>query len=449
MALTVAAMGAYVILSARQWRIGAATIAGSLAWFVLVAQVVMPALRGNYGPVPFPGYGYLGEGVWGIAGGIFTNTGELLNVIAAQAKQDYIYWLLAPLAFVSLLAPDVLLVALPALLVILASNFPPTYEIFERYVAPVIPPVFVAACIGLSRISRIFDALRTQTRLRTAVSTVLLLGMAGATVYAQSILHKFPASLLSPAEPDPHFATAIGFTQVIPEVASVVVEDHRWLARLAHRKGLYFLSATSPDADYLLVDRRRAPVTNVPAVDREQAIRRIAGSESYASLRCEDGLMLYGNRSAIERDGALFAPYEWEHDLNKDFGGLIRLLGYSLDNPSVRAGDTVAITLYWQAVQEPITFDFTVFVNLLDRQWRSVGQHDGRPNDSTCSTLDWKRGLIVQDWHVLSVKSDAAPGDYDLRIGLYTQADMKRLGILGPNGNVVDDNVAIPLSVHP
>lgn len=449
-ALTVAALGMYLLLFTRQRRIGLVTALGSLVWLVLVVEVLMPVLRGPNGPVPFPGYDYLGKGIFGIAVGVVTKVGELLRVMTEQPKQEYLYWLLEPVGFLVLLAPEVLLVALPALLEVLASTFPPTYQIFERYAAPIIPFVFVAAVVAIGRIEYLLYSIQLRRVLTGSILATVAFGMVGATLHAQLSLHKYPNQLFSPMEPETHSATAIKFTEVIPETASVVVEDHRWIARLAHRRYLYFLSDRSPDAEYLLLDRKVPPVTNVPKEEREAYIRRITGSKDYLGLRCEDGLTLYARRDAYERDGDLFTPYRWEHDRQDNFGDLIELRGYSLDRHTVRPGDNVVLTLYWQALREPIGADYTVFVHVLDKQQSGVAQHDRRPQDSACMTVDWKQGQIVRDPHPLAISPDLAPGEYEVQVGLYTLADMKRLSVIGLGGVALGDSVVLmPLIVSP
>ena len=449
-ALTVAALGIYVLVFTQRRRIGLATALGSLFWLVLVVEVLMPALRGSHGPVPFPGYDYLGKGIFGIAVGVVTKTSELLRVMTESPKQEYLYWLLEPVGFLALLAPEVLLVALPALLEVLASTFPPTYQIFERYAAPIIPFVFVAAVVATGRIRHLLQGARVPRVVMGSILIIVAFGMVGATLHAQLSLHKYPTQLLYPTDPEPHSAMAIKFTQVIPERASVVVEDHRWIARLAHRRYLYFLSGHSPDAEYLLLDRKVPPITNVPQQERETAIRRITGSNDYLRLRCEDGLSLYARRDAHERDGDLFTPYDWEHDRQDNFGNLIQLRGYSFDKPTVRPGETEILTLYWQALREPIGADYTVFVHVLDKQQRGVAQHDRRPQDSACITVDWKQGEIVRDPHPLAIKSGVAPGEYEVRVGLYTLADVKRLSVIGSGGVVLGDSVALgALTISP
>ena len=102
---------------------------------------------------------------------------------------------------------------------------------------------------------------------------------------AQATLHKYPNRLFYPAQPDAHTAVVLRIAQTIPEQASVVVEDHRWLAHLAHRSQLYYLFAGAPEAEYYLIDRKVPPVTNVSKPERDAIVDRIAGSEDDRNWR--------------------------------------------------------------------------------------------------------------------------------------------------------------------
>ncbi len=421
-ALVTAALGLYVFLVARWRRAGLATVAGSVVWFLVVVEVVMPALRGRYGPVPFPGYEYLGAGPFGIARGMLADPGALWGVLTAEPKRRYLFWMLAPVAGLPLLAPEVLLIAAPGLLLILASTYPPTFAIFERYAAPIVPFVFLAAVVGIDRVRRRAGGAGPARGRRGAdngaiVTAVLILVLGGTTLLAQDALGKYPARLLTPATPDPHAATAIAFARAIPERASVVIEDHRWLAHAAHRRGLYFLSGDSPAADYLLLDRKVAPVTNVRAGARERAIRHLLIDQAYVHLRCEDGVSLYARPDAHRRDGPLFAPYARARDRDDRFGDRLRLRGYT----AAADGRALAVTLYWAALRPADGAGNPVALRLLHPLGRPLAERRARPQDGACGTAHWQTGQVVRDPHHLPLDTPPVPGDHTLRLEVLRQ----------------------------
>jgi uncharacterized membrane protein len=303
-ALEVIALGLYVAIFARRRRIGLITMLAGAIWFVLAVLVVIPAFRGPNGPIPFLGYDYLGHGIGGIAGGVFTRPSALWHVVTAAPKLRYLFWLGIPVAFLALLAPEVLAVAAPPLLIVLASTFPLTYAIFAQYVAPIVPVVFIAAVIGFNRAQHLSTRLDVARTARIATTSALLLALIAGTLFAQIQLHKFPAHLIYPTTPDPQVAAALRIIDSLPPAASVVSEDHRWLAHLANRPHLYVLSAHSPAADYILTNGTALkPITNYTQADRKAAIERIRASGAYAEYECEGGFVLYAKKAVVVRDG--------------------------------------------------------------------------------------------------------------------------------------------------
>jgi uncharacterized membrane protein len=307
-ALEVIALGLYATIIARRRRIGVMTMLTAAVWFVLAVLVVIPAFRGPNGPIPFLGYDYLGHGIVGIASGVFTKPVALWHVVTAAPKLRYLFWLLIPVAFLALLAPEVLAVAAPPLLIVLASTFPLTYAIYAQYVAPIVPLVFLAAVIGFARVRRFSTRLDLARSARLTTTVALLLALIAGTLFAQLQLHKFPAHLIYPTTPDPQVAAALTLVDSLPPSASVVSEDHRWLAHLANRPYLYVLSAHSPQADYILTNgTAMKPVTNYLQADRTAAIERIKASGQYLTFDCDGGFVLYAKKGAYVRDRPHFA----------------------------------------------------------------------------------------------------------------------------------------------
>lgn len=120
-------------------------------------------------------------------------------------------------------------------------------------------------------------------------------------------------------------------------------------------------------------------------------------------------------------------------------GEEIALLGYDLATTLVRPGETVALTLYWQALRAPEE-DYTVFVHLLDEGGALHGQRDRPPADGERPTSDWAAGEVVADDVLLPIPDDAPPGRYRLQVGLYLPASGERLPVLlDPDGAAVMD----------
>ncbi|MCL4267138.1 MAG: YfhO family protein [Anaerolineae bacterium] len=91
----------------------------------------------------------------------------------------------------------------------------------------------------------------------------------------------------------------------------------------------------------------------------------------------------------------------------------------------VTRGDTVAVTLAWEAAQ-PVPVHLTAFVHLLAADGWLVAQHDGVPGDGRQPTNEWLPGTTILDRHEFTVPPDAQPGTLHLAAGLYQTETVTR-----------------------
>jgi hypothetical protein len=131
--------------------------------------------------------------------------------------------------------------------------------------------------------------------------------------------------------------------------------------------------------------------------------------------------------------------YEIREPVRFDLNGQALLLGYDLPPPRVRPGETITLTLYWQA-QARMAEDYHVFVHLVGPmpEERTAAQHDKVPLDGDWPTWAWEPGYTVRDEYSLQLPADLAPGTYELRAGLYRLSDGQRVPVQGPDGRVKD-----------
>jgi hypothetical protein len=118
------------------------------------------------------------------------------------------------------------------------------------------------------------------------------------------------------------------------------------------------------------------------------------------------------------------------------------LVGYEASDLSPRAGDTVQLTLYWQALR-PIDADYTVFAHIIDPRSLSIQAGSDQWPGGTPTTT-WQPGALVEDMHALVVNDTAPPDIYELEIGLYAaqpDGSFPRLHIVTGDGGMSDDYV--------
>lgn len=198
--LLVLMLGLYALVVRRRPWVGLATMAASLAWFGLAVGWIMPHFD-TRGVSPLANrYAYLGDGPLEMAQTMVTRPGLVLERLATGENLAYLRDLLLPTAFLALLAPQVLMLALPSLAVNLLSTdgFMHQLEGFH-YGAPLAPIVVAAAAYGVGWLSRRAGRLRHGGVLLPALTLLVLAASLayhaghGYTPLAAGYRHLWPA----------------------------------------------------------------------------------------------------------------------------------------------------------------------------------------------------------------------------------------------------------------
>jgi hypothetical protein len=129
-----------------------------------------------------------------------------------------------------------------------------------------------------------------------------------------------------------------------------------------------------------------------------------------------------------------------QHELGIILDDQIELLGYDLDESTVRPGQMVACTLYWRGLQE-MDVNYTVFTHLTDPDGTTWGQWDNEPQQGQSPTTHWVPGQVVADPYQIPLSQDAPKGPLVLRVGMYDLLTMTRLPVLDGDGTVVGDSI--------
>jgi hypothetical protein len=129
-------------------------------------------------------------------------------------------------------------------------------------------------------------------------------------------------------------------------------------------------------------------------------------------------LLALGAVAEIE-PSALSAPLRKEI-----FAGVLQLVGSTLP-AQVTTGGVLSVELYWQ-VLAPIPADYTVFVHVLDAGDQIVAQLDRPPGGGTSPTSTWREEQTLRDTYPVPLPADLPPGNYRVRMGLYTWPDLAR-----------------------
>ncbi len=107
------------------------------------------------------------------------------------------------------------------------------------------------------------------------------------------------------------------------------------------------------------------------------------------------------------------------HPMAVRFDDLAHLRGYDVTPTTVRPGEVVSVTLYWEALARA-PLDYAVFVHLLSDTDTMIAQRDTYPGLGRYPTTAWEPGDIFADTYRLSIPATAyAPDRGTVRVGLY------------------------------
>jgi len=84
-----------------------------------------------------------------------------------------------------------------------------------------------------------------------------------------------------------------------------------------------------------------------------------------------------------------------QQPLRANLDNQVMLVGYSLNTPQILAGETLLLTLTWQALAD-VSTSYTVFTHLLDGDNRIWAQVDSVPVGGTYPTSEWSVGEVVR-----------------------------------------------------
>jgi 4-amino-4-deoxy-L-arabinose transferase-like glycosyltransferase len=137
-----------------------------------------------------------------------------------------------------------------------------------------------------------------------------------------------------------------------------------------------------------------------------------------------------------------------QHPSSENLGSTVRFLGYDLTAETCRPGESVKVTLYWQALRK-MDISYVVFVHLLGGEFNPAtenflwGQVDRVPVGGTYPTTAWVVGETIADPYDVPIQPDTPPGVYQIEIGLYQPITGQRLAVLDEEGRRIEDRILL------
>jgi len=148
----IAGFGVWYAVSRRRWTEGVTIMVLGIAWAAVATTVVIPHFNHGQTSDFYTRYSEVGGSPGGIVRTAFTHPGRLAHAAFTGRDLHYTLQLLWPLAFLPLLAPLVLVAALPELAINLLSAVKTQTSIHFHYTAGLIAPLVIAGIFGARRL---------------------------------------------------------------------------------------------------------------------------------------------------------------------------------------------------------------------------------------------------------------------------------------------------------
>jgi hypothetical protein len=123
--------------------------------------------------------------------------------------------------------------------------------------------------------------------------------------------------------------------------------------------------------------------------------------------------------------------------VNANLGDGIYLIGYTTPGEPATAGGSLAVTLYWKALNA-MDRDHTLALHLLGRRGEEVGKLDTWPGGGLLPTSQWATGAIYADPYSLPIAADAAgPTLLRLDLNFWDQDPAQHLPVTTADGETL------------
>jgi uncharacterized membrane protein len=353
-AIVIGMFGLYVALCERRPRLGMAITVVAFGYFILITTMVIPSVKlGFYPQLRF--FADLGHSKWEIFLSPLTKPrlfwGKLLEVKSFYFAAA----LLAPLLFLPLRKPSILFVG--ALTFVFDCLYPAFKSISFHYQAALLPVVFWALAFAVQG---------KPPRLRRAA----LLGVVGSGILMSVFLGNVfwsKDTLAITTWPGRIDLVRRFSTQIDPRGSLFATQ--RAAAHFVAQHHLYIEDPVPEEIDYALLDSRDSwsgAAINLNWLQRLRAFQReVEANPRLHLVAAEDGLLLYSRQGIpldpykiVERDGLPDSATM----ANKDLGGGIRLVGFTVSPLSHVAGenlDRVRVTAF-SSIATPTNIDFAM-----------------------------------------------------------------------------------------
>jgi len=321
---------------------------------------------------------------------------------------------------------------------------------FDRYLLPVYAPLDLVAAVGWVALLRRLGRQRAS-RLWRSVLPVGLATIAAAQMIG--VLRTAPYYLS-------YYSPLMGGGRRAPQVMMIgwgegLDQAARYLNQKPDAEQLHVVSWYAPGCFSYFFEGQSKDILvgHFADIDLQEALNAdyVVTYDTHQAQRQEPAPLLSYLDSrepeyTVQIDGISYASvYSMSTDIRDEpsyrqvdvvLEDLVSLEGYSVSPANPTAGQTLVVSLAWQALDAPHE-RLKVFVHLLDDDGRLVAQHDGEPLAWHSPTDRWEAGNRLTDRHGLVLPFDLPPGEYVLQVGMYRYSG-DRLDVAGAGSPTQD-----------
>ena len=275
--LVVAAMGVWYGIAKGRRLAGTVIAVAGIATTALWLEAVMPHFREGAEPAFYGRYDAVGSSPTGIVKTALTDPLAIAGALTDRRDLLYLVELGLPLAALFLLAPLVLIAAVPELLANLLSSVGNQTSIRFHYTAPITPFLFAAAILGASQF----------VRRREAAAAILAFSL-----LAGIVIGPLRAGELVPEPRSEHDRIAERAVSLIPPDAPVSSTNGLG-GHLSERRRIQSFPTVS-DSEWVAVDLKRASYLDRRSDPSTAAVplAELLRSGSWSKVFDEDGIIV-------------------------------------------------------------------------------------------------------------------------------------------------------------
>jgi uncharacterized membrane protein len=402
----VALIGLSIAVLQRRPRLGLGLVGLSVCWLAIELAVMHAASPIGHSPTAGR-YAYLGSGPVQAALYILIHP---LNVIRGHMLDPngtlYLRSLLSPVAYLPLLSPLTLVIAVPALGINLLSSDPAMRSGLYQYNADIVPVLVLAAIESVALLAAVsgWVAVNAGAEARRTVTAALdALGSVGARLRAVPLarvvmlaltllvllfgLREQQARGYTPLahafawpQQTAHTRLANDLLARIPPAASVSAQSDL-VPHISERRFIYLYPYMAQQSEYVLLDVTGNFYPFKGPSDYFESVRQLVSSGTLHVAAAEDGYLLlargaappanpadpYGLPAAFYNFAELGVGQAVPHPVAARFGPSLELVGYDVvpsSGLSVQSSSYMTVTTYWR-VAAPLSGSYAPQLTLL------------------------------------------------------------------------------------